>query len=50
MSIRHLHRYLAEVENRFDLRNVGNRFEQTVRRMLTSEPMEYRELTAPVEA
>jgi transposase-like protein len=50
VSIKHLHRYLAEFENRFNLRNVEDRFEQTVRRMLTSEPMEYRELTAPVEA
>ena len=51
VSIKHLHRYLAEFENRFNLRNAENRFEQTVTRMLSSEPMEYRELTAdPVEA
>lgn len=49
VSIKHLHRYLAEFENRFNLRNVEDRFEQTVRRMLTSEPMQYTELTAPVE-
>jgi transposase-like protein len=50
VSIKHLHRYLAEFENRFNLRNAENRFEQTVGRMLSSEPMEYRELTAdPVE-
>ncbi|MGB8013632.1 MAG: IS1595 family transposase [Terriglobales bacterium] len=46
VSIKHLHRYLAEFENRFNLRNVEDRFEQTVRRMLTTEQMEYKELTA----
>ena len=50
VSIKHLHRYLAEFENRFNMRNAGDRFEQTVRRMLTTEQMEYKELTAPVEA
>jgi transposase-like protein len=51
VSIKHLHRYLAEFENRFNLRNVEDRFEQTVKRMLTTEHMEYRELTAdPAEA
>jgi transposase-like protein len=49
VSIKHLHRYLAEFENRFNLRNVEDRFEQTVRKMLTTEQMEYKELTAPVE-
>lgn len=49
VSIKHLHRYLAEFENRFNMRNAGDRFEQTVRRMLTTEQMEYKELTAPVE-
>lgn len=49
VSIKHLHRYLAEFENRFNMRNAADRFEQTVRRMLTTEQMEYKELTAPVE-
>lgn len=49
VSIKHLHRYLAEFENRFNMRNDASRFEQTVRRMLTTEQMEYNELTAPVE-
>jgi transposase-like protein len=46
VSIKHLHRYLAEFENRFNMRNAGDRFEQTVRRMLTTEQMEYKQLTA----
>jgi transposase-like protein len=51
VSIKHLHRYLAEFENRFNMRNEANRFEQTVRRMLTTEQMEYKQLIAdPVEA
>jgi hypothetical protein len=49
VSIKHLHRYLAEFENRFNMRNAADRFEQTVRRMLTTEQMEYKELTDPVE-
>lgn len=51
VSIKHLHRYLAEFENRFNLRAVDDRFERTVRSMLTSGPMEYSDLTAdPVQA
>jgi transposase-like protein len=51
VSIKHLHRYLAEFENRFNMRNDANRFEQTVRRMLTTEQMEYKQLIAdPAEA
>jgi transposase-like protein len=46
VSIKHLHRYLAEFENRFNMRNAADRFEQTVRRMLTTEQMEYKQLTA----
>lgn len=48
VSIKHLHRYLAEFQNRFNMRNEANRFEQTVRRMLATEQMEYKELTADV--
>jgi hypothetical protein len=50
VSIKHLHRYLAEFENRFNMRNDANRFEQIVRRMLTTDQMEYKELTAEVPA
>src|ERR1700733_343309 len=51
VSIKHLYRYLAEFQNRFNMRNGGNRFGQTVRRMLTTEQMEYKQLIAdPVEA
>ena len=50
VSIKHLHRYLAEFENRFNMRNDENRFEQTVRRMLITSQMEYKELTAEVPA
>jgi transposase-like protein len=50
VSIKHLHRYLAEFENRFNLRDVEDRFEQTVRKMLTTGQMEYKELTADAVA
>jgi hypothetical protein len=46
VSIKHLHRYLAEFEHRFNARNNDNRFEQMVRRMLTTGGIEYKELTA----
>jgi transposase-like protein len=51
VSIKHLHRYLSEFEHRFNARKDENRLENVVRRMLTAEPMQYRELTAdPAEA
>jgi transposase-like protein len=46
VSIKHLHRYLAEFENRFNMRNAANRFELTVSRMLATDQMEYKQLTA----
>ena len=46
VSIKHLHRYLAEFEHRFNARKDENRFEQMVRRMLTTGGIEYKELTA----
>jgi transposase-like protein len=39
VSIKHLHRYLAEFEWRFNARKDANRFEQTVGRMLNSGAM-----------
>ena len=50
VSIKHLHRYLAEFEWRFNARKAEDRFEQTVGRMLRSGAMQYKELTAQVEA
>lgn len=49
VSIKHLHRYLAEFEWRFNTRKEDDRFEQTVGRMLRSSAMQYAELTSPVE-
>jgi transposase-like protein len=46
VSIKHLHRYLAEFEHRFNARYDHDRFEQMVRRMLTTEAIEYKQLTA----
>ncbi|HEY4903107.1 MAG TPA: IS1595 family transposase [Candidatus Sulfotelmatobacter sp.] len=46
VSIKHLHRYLAEFEHRFNARKDENRFEQMVRRMLSTEGIEYKQLTA----
>jgi transposase-like protein len=46
VSIKHLHRYLAEFEHRFNERKNPERFDLTLRRMLTSEPIQYKELTA----
>lgn len=50
VSIKHLHRYLAEFEWRFNARKDDDRFEQTVGRMLRSNAIQYKELTVPVEA
>jgi transposase-like protein len=46
VSIKHLHRYLAEFEHRFNERKNPERFEYTLRRMVNSEPIQYKELTA----
>jgi len=46
VSIKHLHRYLAEFEHRFNARYDQDRFEQMVRRMLSTEGIEYKQLTA----
>lgn len=46
VSIKHLHRYLAEFEHRFNSRKDDNRFEQMVSRMCQSDHMPYAELTA----
>lgn len=50
VSIKHLHRYLAEFEYRFNARKEPDRFEQTVGRLLRTEQMPYAELTAAAEA
>src|ERR1017187_5032717 len=46
VSIKHLHRYLAEFEHRFNERKNPERFDDTLRRMVNSEPIQYKELTA----
>lgn len=46
VSIKHLWRYLAEFELRFNMRKDADRFEQVVRRMLTTVTMEYKQLIA----
>ena len=46
VSIKHLHRYLSEFETRFNMRKDADRFGQIVRRMLTTDTMEYTELIA----
>jgi transposase-like protein len=50
VSIKHLHRYLAEFEHRFNARNDVSRFEKMVQRMSQTEQMQYKELTAEVPA
>jgi len=53
VSIKHLHRYLSEFETRFNMRKDKDRFEQIVRRMLTTDTLEYKQLIAdpnPAEA
>jgi hypothetical protein len=44
VSIKHLHRYLSEFEHRFNRRNDGDRFEQTMARMVGVIPMPYADL------
>jgi hypothetical protein len=53
VSIKHLHRYLAEFETRFNMRKDVERFEKIVRRMLKTDTMKYKQLIAdptPTEA
>ena len=51
ISIKHLHRYLAEFQYRFNARNDADRFERMVRRLLQTDTMEYKQLIAdPVSA
>ena len=51
ISIKHLHRYLAEFQYRFNARNDADRFERMVRRLLQTDTMQYRQLIAdPVSA
>jgi hypothetical protein len=44
VSIKHLHRYLSEFEDRYNRRKDGDRFEQTMARMVGVIPMPYAEL------
>jgi len=46
VSIKHLHRYLTEFENRFNARKAADRFSMTLARMMNTEPMPYQALTA----
>jgi hypothetical protein len=46
VSIKHLHRYLAEFEFRFNERNNADRFQKTLGRMMQAEPLEYKAITA----
>jgi hypothetical protein len=46
VSIKHLHRYLAEFEFRFNERKNPQRFQKTLARMMQAEPVEYKFLTA----
>jgi transposase-like protein len=50
VSIKHLHRYLAEFEFRFNERKNAARFEKTLRRMMQAEPLEYKTITADPSA
>jgi len=51
ISIKHLHRYLAEFQYRFNARNDADRFERMVQRLLQTDTMEYKQLIAdPVSA
>jgi len=51
ISIKHLHRYLAEFQYRFNARNDADRFERMVQRLLQTDAMEYKQLIAdPVSA
>ncbi len=46
VSIKHLHRYLAEFEFRFNERKNKERFDKTLARMMRKEPLRYAEITA----
>ena len=46
ISIKHLHRYLAEFQYRFNARNDADRFERMVQRLLQTDAMEYKQLIA----
>ena len=46
ISIKHLHRYLAEFQYRFNARNDADRFECMVRRLLQTDTMQYKQLIA----
>jgi transposase-like protein len=46
VSIKHLHRYLAEFEFRFNERKNKERFQKTLARMMQTEPMPYATVTA----
>ncbi len=46
ISGKHLERYLAEFEYRFNRRKLPDLFEQTVGRMVGAQPLQYRELVA----
>jgi transposase-like protein len=45
VSVKHLHRYLAEFERRFNERKMPERFNQMLRRMVLDTHMPYKELT-----
>lgn len=46
VSIKHLHRYLAEFEYRFNERKNSERFRKTMARMMRNEPVRYASITA----
>ena len=46
VSIKHLHRYLAEFEFRFNERKNPDRFQKTLARMMQADPLEYKALTS----
>ena len=47
MSIKPMDRYFEELEWRFDNRDNPNIFRDTLRRIVRTDPMEYRALIAP---
>jgi transposase-like protein len=49
VSIKHLHRYLAEFEFRFNQRKNGQKFEMMVKRIARTSPLQYQELVANPE-
>lgn len=46
MSAKHMDRYLEELEWRFNNRDNGNIFNDTLRKIMNTEPLEYKKLTA----